>query len=62
MSHKETVRKSVHIPHEADLQALFTMTPFYYRTPEAGRVRLSETPSLDVSVEADIYVFRKEKA
>ena len=62
LSHKETVRKTVHIPHEADLQALFTMTPFYYRTPEAGRVRLSETPSLDVSVEADIYVFRKEKA
>ena len=62
LSHKETVRKTVHIPHEADLQALFMMTPFYYRTPEAGRVRLSETPSLDVSVEADIYVFRKEKA
>ena len=36
------------------------MTPFYYRTPESGRARLSETASLDVQIEADIYVFRKE--
>jgi hypothetical protein len=36
------------------------MTPFYYRTPESGRERLAKTPSLDIGVEADIYVFRKE--
>lgn len=62
LSHKQTVRKTVHIPDQAALQALFTMTPFYYRTPESGRERLANTPSLDVSVEADIYVFRKELA
>ena len=62
LSDKQTVRQIVHIPDSATLQALFTMTPFYYRTPETGRARLAETPSLDVSVEADIYVFRKESA
>ena len=60
LSDKQTVRRVVHIPDTAALQALFTMTPFYYRTPESGRMRLLNTPSLDVSIEADIYVFRKE--
>ena len=60
LSHKETVHKIVHIPDQDALQALFTMTPFYYRTPESGRERLAKTPSLDIGVEADIYVFRKE--
>ena len=60
LCHKQTVRRVVHIPDRAALQALFTMTPFYYRTPEGGRVRLDNTSSLDVGIEADIYVFRKE--
>lgn len=60
LADKQTVRRVVHIPDTAALQALFTMTPFYYRTPESGRMRLLNTPSLDVSIEADIYVFRKE--
>lgn len=60
LSHKHTVREMVHIPDQAALQALFTMTPFFYRTPESGKVRLSQTASLDVHLEADIYVFRKE--
>ena len=59
---KQTVRERIHIPDNSTLQALFTMTPFYYRTPESGRARLSETASLDVQIEADIYVFRKERS
>jgi len=40
---------------------LFTMTPFYYRTPKEGRARLMATESLSVSVMADLYVFTKRK-
>lgn len=54
-------RETVHIPDNETLMHLFTMTPFYYRTPESGRARLAETKSLDVSVMADLYVFTKRK-
>lgn len=56
---KNEVRTRVTVPDQAALDALFTMTPFYYRTPPEGRRRLAEAGSLTVSVEADVYVFRK---
>lgn len=57
----ETIRfhDTVHIPDNAALQALFTMTPFYYRTPVAGRERLASCHELTVTVAADISVYRK---
>lgn len=56
---KTEVRQQVFIPNQNALDALFTMTPFYYRTPAEGRERLAQAGSLTVSVEADVYVFRK---
>ncbi|MBQ4043196.1 MAG: methyltransferase domain-containing protein [Clostridia bacterium] len=56
---KNELRTQVHIPSQADLDALFTMTPFYYRTPAEGRERLAHAGALTVCVEADVYVFRK---
>lgn len=56
---KNELRTQVHIPCQRDLDALFTMTPFYYRTPSEGRERLAHAGALTVSVEADVYVFRK---
>ena len=56
---KTEVRTSVHIPDQRTLDALFTMTPFFYRTPAEGRARLASAGSLTVSVQADVYAFRK---
>ncbi len=61
LKEKREVRETVHIPDNETLMHLFTMTPFYYRTPESGRARLARTDSLDVSVMADLYVFTKRK-
>ncbi|MBQ8746517.1 MAG: methyltransferase domain-containing protein [Clostridia bacterium] len=61
LKEKREVRALVHIPDNGTLMHLFTMTPFYYRTPESGRARLASTESLDVSVMADLYVFTKRK-
>jgi 23S rRNA (guanine745-N1)-methyltransferase len=58
---KNEVRRKVCIPNQDALNALFTMTPFYYRTPAEGRERLASAGSLTVSVEADVYVFRKNQ-
>ena len=43
----------------AELQNLFAMTPYYYRTPEAGRRRLADTPSLAVGVDVAFSVYQK---
>ncbi len=61
LKEKREYRASVHIPDNETLMHLFTMTPFYYRTPEVGRARLAATDSLDLSVMADVYVFQKRK-
>lgn len=43
-----------------ELQALFAMTPYYYRTPRAGKERLDALSSLAVGAEVDFSVWRKE--
>ena len=57
---KRSVSYTVSIPDNRTLSALFTMTPFYYRTPESGRARLAAADSLNVTAAADIYVFQKK--
>ena len=42
-----------------DLQSLFAMTPYYYRTSREGVTRLQATPALTVGAEMDIAVYRK---
>lgn len=56
---KFELRARADIPDQQTLDALFTMTPFYYRTPAEGRARLASASALSVSVEADVYAFRK---
>lgn len=59
----ETVSYRVTVPDTASLENLYRMTPFAFRTPREGLERLRETPSLDVTVEVLVRVFRKtEKA
>lgn len=54
------VRYSVTLTRRADVQALFAMTPYYYRTSAAGRERLAGLDSLETTVDFDIFVYRKE--
>lgn len=41
------------------LQALFAMTPYYYRTPRAGKEKLDALASLAVGAEVDFSVWQK---
>ena len=43
-------------------QDLFAMTPYYYRTPRAGRERLAALQSLSCGAEVDFSVYRKAEA
>ncbi|MBO5354843.1 MAG: methyltransferase domain-containing protein [Clostridia bacterium] len=44
----------------AALQSLFAMTPYFYRTPEAGRARLAALASLTVGAQIDIALYQKQ--
>ena len=43
----------------ADIQNLFTMTPYYYRTSREGRERLEALPHLSCIAQMDISVYQK---
>lgn len=43
-----------------DLQALFQMTPYYWKTPREGAQRLAALDALEVSAAFRIHVFRRE--
>ena len=47
------------LPTQEAIADLFTMTPYYYRTPKEGRARLAALPSLDVS--AEFFVLSYER-
>lgn len=55
------VRYSIHLPDTESIIALFRMTPFSHRTSEGACARLTELPELDVTVDTDFRVFRKER-
>ena len=54
----QTLAFDMDLSHD-DLQALFAMTPYYYRTPRQGRERLEATERLTVGAAVDFAVYRK---
>lgn len=53
--HEETLSYHISLPDRETVAALFAMTPFYYRSPKAGREQLLACDGLTVQVEV---VFR----
>lgn len=53
------VAYDITVERREDIMALFSMTPYYYRTTEAGRARLESTDRLDTRVDFDIFVYEK---
>ncbi len=45
---------------QASIHALFSMTPYYFRTPKAGRERLASLTTLGVTGRFHLLVYRKE--
>lgn len=56
---ERTLRFTMPLSREA-LQALFAMTPYYYRTPRAGKARLDALDALDVGAAVDLAVYQKQ--
>ena len=53
------VRYTMHVPDRDTLCALWTMTPFYYKTTPAGKERLLACDTLDCTVDVRLSVYKK---
>ena len=53
------VRYTVTLPCQADIHALFQMTPYCWRTPRAGREALAALEQLETEVAFDIHIFQR---
>ena len=54
------VEDTIHLDSAADIQALFGMTPYCWKTPRAGVERLCQLETLDCRIAFDIHVFQRE--
>ena len=54
-----TTRFEVTVQGSDDLQALFSMTPYYWRTSATGHERLSQVTELQTPVTFDFFVYQK---
>lgn len=56
---ERTVSARITVP-AAQLEALFAMTPYYWRTPKDGAERLAKLPSLETAIEFRFLLFEKQ--
>lgn len=54
------VEDRIHLPGQEDIQALFGMTPYAWKTPKSGKERLAALQSLDCQIAFRIHIFRKQ--
>lgn len=52
------VKKTIFLASQEDVQALFQMTPYYYKTGEKDQKKLDALSSLSVATEFEIAVYR----
>lgn len=54
------VRGEIHVPDAEMGLALFSMTPYYWKTGVDGAARLRETAEFDTEIQFDFLVYRRE--
>ncbi len=54
---KRKVTRKIHLSSGEDIDALFRMTPYYYRTSDKDKAKLSSFDSLDVTVDFAVFVY-----
>ena len=54
----QTIRYRLTLENGEDIQHLFAMTPYYYRTPEEGLKRLAALSHLEVQCEFELLLYR----
>ena len=49
----------IRLENQADIHALFQMTPYYWKTPKEGAERLASLDTLDCRIAFRVHIFRK---
>ncbi len=57
---KRRVQKTVRVEGNADIAALFAMTPYYYRTSEADRAKLAALDVLETEIDVELSVYGRQ--
>ena len=50
----------ISLKNQADIHALFQMTPYYWKTPREGAERLASLDTLDCRIAFRVHIFRKK--
>ena len=50
----------IRLENQADIHALFQMTPYYWKTPKEGAERLAALDTLDCRISFRVHIFRKK--
>jgi len=53
------VDATITLESQADIHALFQMTPYYWKTPKAGSDRLAALDTLTTRIAFRIHIFKK---
>lgn len=56
----DAVDGRIDLPCQADIHALFQMTPYYWKTPKEGAERLAALDTLSTQISFRVHIFTKE--
>ena len=56
----ETVSQIIHLTSAQQIQDLFQMTPYCWKTPQEGKEKLFAQEQLDLQIEFDVHIFQKK--
>ena len=57
---KHRIYTTVTIDGQESIQALFSMTPYYWRTSPKDREKLTQVDSLTTEIDFDLFLYRKD--
>lgn len=58
---RESVRREITVQGKENIEALFSMTPYYWKTDVAGGERLRKLDALTTEIKFDFLVYKKQK-
>lgn len=59
LSERLTMSFDIEVSGQSDVENLFSMTPYYWRTSESDKEKLSGIEALKTEIEFEIYVYKK---
>ena len=54
------ISRSIFIDNPKDIQSLFSMTPYYYKTGEEGHRRLEALESLETEASFEVLIYKRK--